>query len=216
MRQHPLTLAGAASFTIDPGARVLETRVYDRDDLAAWQQGILEIDLSDGNGHGTAILSILYDRIQPRLEVEFYLAKILDPGIKGSSLCLLEALEWLVESASPHLINLSLGTTSTALCDPLQDLVSRAAEQGITVYASAGAVPSLPAQLTSVIAVADRGLVPRADPRVKMDQVVTSETVRLYAQDRWCDVPMSTSYACAVAVAEAARSRFPDASTRPR
>lgn len=205
LRQHPLTLGGAASFTLDPAAGLLETRIYDREDLLAWQHGMLEADIGDDHGHGTAVLSILYDQARPGAEVEFYLAKILDRDMKGYSFCLVEALEWLVEVVAPDFINLSLGTTQAVPATRLKELAEQAARRGMTLVCAAGGNPTLPAQLDGVIAVADGGLARSAAAGIKIDHVVAEPSVRVHAGGQWVEHPMTTSYACAVAVAAAMR-----------
>ena len=60
--------------------------------------------------------------------------------MRGDSLCLLEALEWLTQDVRPDLINLSLGTAGRAFEAPLTALLDRAVEQG-SVSCSAPPAP---------------------------------------------------------------------------
>ena len=77
LRGAGLSLAGAASFTVDREARRLESRVHSREELAAWRDGgsVLE-DLEDPHGHGTAVLSILLDQGRAGAGVEWYVASV--------------------------------------------------------------------------------------------------------------------------------------------
>lgn len=209
LREHGLHLAGAASFTLDLEARVLETRGYGREELEAWRDGKTALDLEDTNGHGTAILSILHDRVHPWPDVELYVARILDPRARAHSLCLVEALGWMLDEVGVELLNLSLGTTHRALEAPMREVMDRAVARGAVIACAAGAVPTLPAQLASVVSVGDSALMARVGADVRVDHVVPEREVRLYMGGSWIQVPMTTSFACAVAVAGVLRDGCP-------
>ncbi|QRK07406.1 S8/S53 family peptidase [Archangium violaceum] len=209
LREHALGLAGGARFTLDLDAQVLETRSYDRDELEAWRDGARELDLQDEHGHGTAVLSILYDRVRPWPDVELYVARIFDQEVRGYSLCLVEALRWMLDEVGVELLNLSLGTTHRALEAPMREVIDRAVARGAIIACAAGGVPTLPAQLESVVAVGDPTLMDRVGSEVKVDHVVRERGVKLYMGGSWCEAPMTTSFACAVAVAGVLRDGCP-------
>lgn len=209
LREHAIALEGAACFTLDLDAQVLETRSYERPELEAWRAGESALDLEDTHGHGTAILSILYDQVRPWPDVELYVARVLDQGVRGHSLCLVEALGWMLDEVGVDLLNLSLGTTLRALEAPMREVIDRAVARGAIIACAAGGVPTLPAQLESVVSVGDPALMERAHPDVKVDHVVQEREVKLYMGGRWMQAPMTTSFACAVAVAGVLRDGCP-------
>ncbi|MBN9688149.1 MULTISPECIES: S8/S53 family peptidase [unclassified Corallococcus] len=211
LRGAGLSLAGAASFTVDREARRLESRVHSREELAAWRGGgaVLE-DLEDAHGHGTAVLSILLEQgRRPGADVEWYVARVLDGRMRGDSLGLLEALEWLTRDVRPDLINLSLGTVGRAFEAPLTALLDRAVEQGSLVLCSAGPVSGLPSGLPSVVTVADTAMAHALRKGDIVDHVEASTTVRLYADGAWGERPITSSYACALAAARVLREGCP-------
>lgn len=216
LREHALQLAGGACFTIDLGAQVLETRSYDRDELEAWRNGAGPADLEDEHGHGTAVLSILQDQVRPwPPDLELYVARIFHQEVRAHSLCLVEALGWMLDEVGVELLNLSLGTTQRALEAPMREVIDRAVERGAVVVCAAGELPTLPAHLASVVAVGDPGLMEKVGPGAKVDHVVRERAVRLYMGGRWHEVPMTTSFACAVAVAGVLREGCPPGWRRP-
>ncbi|RKH61563.1 S8/S53 family peptidase [Corallococcus llansteffanensis] len=216
LREHAIPLAGAARFTLDLDAQVLETRAYEHPELEAWRAGESALDLEDTHGHGTAILSILYDQVRPWPDVELYVARVLDQGVRGHSLCLVEALGWMLDEVGVDLLNLSLGTTLRALETPMREVIDRAVARGAVVACAAGGVPTLPAQLESVVSVGDPALMEQAHPDVKVDHVVKEREVKLYMGGRWMQAPMTTSFACAVAVAGVLRDGCPPGWRRGR
>ncbi|AKT39915.1 S8 family serine peptidase [Chondromyces crocatus] len=205
LRRHPLPLVRGASFTLEAATGHLEARVYGREEILAWQRGGAEIELNDTHGHGTAILSILHDQARPAADVELYVARMLDEHLRGSSICFVEALTWLVDDESVDLVNLSLGTANMALADRMQGLINRAVARGVTLVCAAGGVPTWPAQLEGVVAVADGALARSAGADIKIDHVRTEHAVRIYEKGRWVERPMTTSYACAAAAAQVIR-----------
>nr|WP_255651733.1 S8/S53 family peptidase [Corallococcus sp. AS-1-12] len=210
LRGAGLALAGAASFTVDREARRLESRVHSREELAAWRGGdrVLE-DLEDTHGHGTAVLSILMDQGRPGAGVEWYVARVLDGRMRGDSLGLLEALEWLTQDVRPDLINLSLGTVGRAFEAPLTALLDRAVGQGSLVLCAAGPVSGLPSGLPSVVTVADAATAHALRKGDLVDHVEHASKVRLYADGAWVERPITTSYACALAAARVLREGCP-------
>ncbi|RKH17075.1 hypothetical protein D7X74_13590 [Corallococcus sp. CA047B] len=210
LRQHGGPLAGAASFTLDRAARRLESRAHSREELDAWRGGSAVLDdLEDTHGHGTAVLSLLMDAGPRPPNVEWYVARVLDERMRGDSLCLLEALEWLTNDVRPDLINLSLGTVDRAFETPLTELLWRAVRQGAVVVCAAGPVPCLPAGLGAVVTVADAKTARLLGRTDTVDHVEHAPTVRLYASGTWCERPMTSSYACALAVARVLREGCP-------
>ncbi|RKG98710.1 S8/S53 family peptidase [Corallococcus carmarthensis] len=210
LRGAGLSLAGAASFTVDREARRLESRVHSREELAAWRDGasVLE-DLEDTHGHGTAVLSILLDQGRAGADVDWYVARVLDGRMRGDSLCLLEALEWLTKDVRPDVINLSLGTVGRAFEAPLTALLRRAVEQGSVVLCAAGPVSGLPSGMPAVVTVADAAMALALRKGDIVDHVEDAATVRLYADGAWGERPMTSSYACALAAARVLREGCP-------
>ena len=217
LREHGVHLAGAARFSLDLEARVLETRAYERHELEAWREGATALDLEDAHGHGTAVLSLLHDRVRPWPEdVALYVARVLDESVRGHSLCLVEALGWMLDEVGVDVLNLSLGTTLRALEAPMREVTDRAAARGALIVCAAGASPSLPAQLGSVVSVGDTGLLEHVGPDVKVDHVVRERDVRIYMKGQWMPAPMTTSFACAVTVAQVLRGDSPLTGPRRR
>ncbi|RKH63436.1 hypothetical protein D7X96_27870 [Corallococcus interemptor] len=211
LRGEGLSLSGAASFTVDREARRLESRVYSREELAAWRDGACALDdLEDAHGHGTAVLSILAEQgRRPGVDVEWYVARVLDGRMRGDSLCLLEALEWLTQDVRPDVINLSLGTVGRAFEAPLTALLERAVEQGSLVLCAAGPVSGLPSGLPSVVTVADAAMAHALRKGDIVDHVEAAATVRLYADGAFHERPLTSSYACALAAARVLREGCP-------
>ncbi|RKG79809.1 S8/S53 family peptidase [Corallococcus terminator] len=210
LREHGGRLAGAASFTLDRATRRLESRVHSREELEAWRGGDAVLaDLEDTHGHGTSVLSILMDAGPPVPDVEWYVARVLDGTMRGDSLCLLEALEWLTNEVRPEVINLSLGTVVRALEAPLTEVLWRAVRQGTVVVCAAGPMPGLPAGLGAVVTVADTKTAQLLGRTDTVDHIEHAPTVRLYAAGAWCERPMTSSYACALAVARVLREGCP-------
>ncbi|MBM7115546.1 S8/S53 family peptidase [Archangium primigenium] len=199
LREQALRLAGAASFTLDLDSGELETRIYDADELEAWRQGTCALEVEDTHGHGTAVLSLLHAHARPWPDVELYVARIFGHQVHASSLCLVEALDWMLDDVGVDLLNLSLGTTEDGMEAPMREVIDRAVARGAVIVCSAGALPTLPARLPSVMAVGDLELMDRvAGKGVKVDHVVSERTVRIYMGGAWHEAPMTTSYACAV------------------
>ncbi|MBN8228783.1 S8/S53 family peptidase [Corallococcus macrosporus] len=209
LREHSLRLAGAATFTLDLDAQVLEARAYEREELEAWRAGASTLDLEDTHGHGTAVLSILYDQVRPWPDVELYVARVLDRNVRGHSLCLVEAMGWMLDEVGVDVLNLSLGTPHRALEAPMREVVDRAAARGALIASAAGGMPTLPSLLESVVSVGDPALMERVGADVKVDHVVKEREVKLYMGGQWRQVPMTTSFACPVAVAEVLRDGPP-------
>ncbi|MCY1044284.1 S8/S53 family peptidase [Corallococcus sp. bb12-1] len=210
LRERGGRLAGAASFTLDRATRRLESRVHSREELDVWCGGGAALDdLEDTHGHGTAVLSILMDAGPPVPDVEWYVARVLDGTMRGDSLCLLEALEWLTHDVRPDVINLSLGTVVRALEAPLTEVLWRAVRQGTVVVCAAGPVPCLPAGLGAVVTVADAKTARLLGRTDTVDHVEDAPAVRLYAAGAWSELPMTSSYACALAVARVLREGCP-------
>jgi hypothetical protein len=209
LREHALRLAGAARFTLDVEAQVLETHSYERDELDAWRGGTRVLELEDAHGHGTAVLSILYDRVRPWPDVELYVARIFNQEVRAHSLCLVEALGWMLDEVGVELLNLSLGTTLRALEAPMRQVIDRAVARGAVIACAAGAVPTLPACLDSVVAVGDPALMESVGAGVKVDHVVRERAIKVYMGGNWLEAPMTTSFACAVAVADVLRDGCP-------
>ncbi|MHA7628568.1 S8 family serine peptidase [Corallococcus sp. M7] len=209
LREHGVHLAGAASFSLDLDAQVLEARAYERAELEAWRDGTGTLDLEDTHGHGTAVLSILHDQVRPWPDVEVYVARVLDRNSRGHSLCLVEAMGWMLEEVGVDVLNLSLGTPHRTMEASMRELTDRAAARGAVIASSAGAMHTLPAQLESVVSVGDSALLEHVGADVKVDHVVKEREVKLYMGGHWMQVPMTTSFACAVAVAGVLRDGVP-------
>jgi len=199
LREHGLHLAGGASFTLDVDAGELETCVYEPEELEAWRRGGPALALEDTHGHGTAVLSLLYAAVEPwPPDVALYVARIFGEQVRASSVCLLEALRWMLDEVGVELLNLSLGTFEFALEAPLREVLERAVARGAVIVCAAGAEPTLPACLESVVAVGDTALLEHVEAQVRLDHVVRERTARVYGGGTWREVPMTTSFACAV------------------
>jgi hypothetical protein len=81
--------------------------------------------------------------------VQVYVARVLEQNVRGHSLCLVEALGWMLDEVGVDVLNLSLGTPNPAMMSAMHEVVERAVARGATLFIAAGGVPTLPAQLQS-------------------------------------------------------------------
>ena len=111
---------------------------------------------TDHVGHGTACAGII-KRLAP--DVELYSIKVIGADARGSSSGLIAGLRWGVENGM-HVINASLGTIERRSREAISDAVDEAILKGIVVIAAAnnGGYTAWPANLTSVIAVANEAM----------------------------------------------------------
>jgi hypothetical protein len=122
----------------------------------------------------------------------------------------------MLDEVRVDLLNLSLGTTLRALEAPMREVIDRAVARGAVIACAAGGVPTLPAQLESVVSVGDPALMDMVGPEVKVDHVVREREVKLYMGGHWLQAPMTMSFACAVAVAGVLREGCPPGWRRKR
>lgn len=193
--QHDVSITSASSFLYHPDEGVVEGIEYDQKDI---ERGDFP-QLSDEHGHGTAVLSILWKRFKG---AEFVVSKMLDAENKGYSICLVSALEWMIEK-EPDVINMSLGVSDLRLKEELFQLTLLAKSKGIKIFAAASACLTIPAGFGSVITVGDTGLREGfVDPTMmeNIDLFETQKDVEVWWKGEWIKRRMSTSFACALNV----------------
>ncbi|MEO6595128.1 MAG: S8 family serine peptidase [Planctomycetota bacterium] len=105
----------------------------------------------DWLGHGSAVAAVILRYVQ---DVELVALRVFDRDATCTFEAVLHALRHAVDQA-PHLINLSLGTTSLRHRTALQEVLARARQQNcrITAPASYGGLACDPGNLPSVEAV---------------------------------------------------------------
>ena len=72
------------------------------------------------------------------------MARVLDQNVRGHSLCLVEALGWMLDEVGVDVLNLSLGTTHRALDAPMREVMDRAVARGAPIVSAAGGCPPCP------------------------------------------------------------------------
>lgn len=121
---------------------ILDTGISDKSGLqisggTSTVEGITSYN--DDNGHGTVVAGIIgakskaYKGIAP--DASLYAVKVMDKDGNGSTQSLAEGLDWAIRQHM-DVINLSLSFPQQS--NAVQDLLKKAAEQGITVIVAAG------------------------------------------------------------------------------
>ena len=190
----------AANFVIDWDQKVLHSIFYDACDIDSWREGSSDLAIDDQSGHGTAVVSILFQNITD--PVEFYIAKILDKQQSGSAICLLAALRWLISDAKVDVINLSLGTDNWSLQPEMLALVEQADENNCKLFSAAGDIPTLPSELIGVTSVGTSELARNNRNGVKLDCVALPSAVLVFRDRAWMLSEISTSYACPISLSD--------------
>lgn len=108
-------------------------------------------DTIDRVGHGTAVAAAIHEKAP---EATLIAVKIFDRGLVTTGAALVSAIRWSIE-AGAHLINLSLGTTSTDRRAELESVATDAHERHRSIVAAAPTPEHhwLPGALHTVIAV---------------------------------------------------------------
>ncbi|GGH84180.1 hypothetical protein GCM10007362_38630 [Saccharibacillus endophyticus] len=121
---------------------ILDTGISDKSGLkisggTSTVEGVTSYN--DDNGHGTVVAGIIgakskaYKGIAP--DASIYAVKVMDKDGNGSTQSLAQGLDWAIRQRM-DVINLSLSFPQQS--DAVQDLLKKAADQGITVIVAAG------------------------------------------------------------------------------
>lgn len=194
-----INILAAASFDLDKKNKQLEINEYNQDDIKEWLNGTID-HITDENGHGTAVLSIIWKNYQ---NADYIIVKVLDYKLRGNSIILVEALDWLINFVKPNVINLSLGTIDAGVKNKLWYLCEKAKENEIKVFCAASSVISYPASFKNVITVGDYNIIDYIDNVYilhTIDIYCFCHNINLYEESHWIEKKISTSYACAYAL----------------
>jgi subtilisin family serine protease len=149
---HPHVPAVAGGVTISVDLGVGEIRVDDR-------------SFEDRIGHGTAVAAAIHEKVP---EAELWAVKVFESRLSTSAPVLASAIETAVASGA-RIINLSLGTRSSAHRDLLVAAVASATKRGALVVAplEAHGEASYPGSLPGVVGV-------KSDPECAREEVILS------------------------------------------
>jgi subtilisin family serine protease len=113
--------------------------------------GLAHDDFVDRLGHGTAVSAVIREKA-PAAEV--YAVKVFDRELATTGAALVAALQW-ARRQSIHIVNLSLGTTSTSHEAALAHEVGKATAAGVLIVAAGPDERTrwLPGSLPAVVAV---------------------------------------------------------------
>jgi hypothetical protein len=200
LRATSLNINAGANFFIDWKKKILNSIFYDTSDIRNWREGLLDLSIDDQSGHGTAVTSILHRNIAA--PVEFHIAKILDKQQSGSAICLLAAMDWLINDAKVDFINLSLGTDNWVMHSQMQALVEQANENNCKLFSAAGDIPTLPSELVGVTSVGIPALALKNKKGVKLDCIALPSSVLIFRDNQWSMSETSTSYACPITLSD--------------
>jgi len=114
-------------------------------------------DPLDENGHGTWVVGkIAAQGVGIAPECNIYSLRVLGADGSGSVADTTAALRWVLKQPAPHIINMSLGSTSSSYAQ--RQVIAELVARGITIVAAAGnentGEPCYPAAYPDVIAVA--------------------------------------------------------------
>jgi len=130
--------------------------------------GLEHDDFVDRLGHGTAVAAAIHEKAPGAALLG---VKVFDRSLTATGHALAAAIRWSI-AQRVHIINLSLGTTNAAHRPLLEDVVSAAAQAGITVVAAAPDEQHawLPGGITGVVAVELDWACPRDVCHVRHDE----------------------------------------------
>ncbi|MEJ5284676.1 MAG: hypothetical protein ACP5Q5_06830 [Brevinematia bacterium] len=196
VKSYHVNIESAAIFNINPSKSCIEIIEYEKDDIEKWKKGFIN-HLSDESGHGTAVLSILYQKCP---NVYFSLAKILESDNKGYSICLVEALNWMIDIVRPNFMNISLGTDDERIKKKLYRLTKKAKKMGINIYSAIGGEKSYPGVFDTVVGVSKDKVVKQDIKKVEMFN--SNEKVKIFWNGNWEIVEIEPSLACAMVLGD--------------
>jgi subtilisin len=113
---------------------------------------VADTEATDPAGHGTACAGIVL-RLAP--DCRIWSVRILGEAARGQGTALLAALDWAIASGA-DVINVSLGTRSPEMAEPLRSRIDRAYRANAIVVAAASNLPgvrSFPSIFSSLISV---------------------------------------------------------------
>lgn len=113
------------------------------------------INLYDDNGHGTHVAGIAagsgyYKGMAPKSGI--VMLKVLNESGQGNAADVISAIQWIANNHKKYnirIVNMSIGTASSAVNDPLVEAVERLWDMGITVVAAAGNNGPAPGTISS-------------------------------------------------------------------
>ena len=195
IRKYKIQIAKAANFQVNFVNKTIETEIYDQSELT-----FPDCKISDQNGHGTEITSIIFDQLNKKFHINFFIAKILDKNKESNIASLYSALQWMVEIAKPDYLNLSLGTSDKKYSNLIYSLTEKAKDNNIKIFCAASGVKSYPAEFDTVTTVGDLGVVQLGETGKKINIKVDDREVKLYSGNKWIQKNMFSSYASPLAL----------------
>ncbi|MFA8341801.1 MAG: S8 family serine peptidase [Rhodothermaceae bacterium] len=195
IEEHKIQIVQAGNFQVNFAEKTIESEIYDSSELR-----YPDCKIADQNGHGTEVTSIIFDQLNEKFDISFFIAKILDENKESNIASFYSALQWMTEVAKPEYLNLSLGTSDKKYSDLIYSLTEKANNNGIKIFCAASGVKSYPAEFSTVTTVGDKGVVQSGEPGKKIDIQVDDREVKLYSKGRWIKKTMFSSYASPLAL----------------
>jgi len=190
-----IQIVQAANFQVNFVKKTIETEIYDQSEFK-----YADCKITDQNGHGTEITSIIFDQLNKKFNINFFIGKILDKNKESNIASFYSALQWMIEVIKPDYLNLSLGTNNKKYSDLIYSLTEKANNNNIKIFCAASGVKSYPAEFSTVTTVGDVGVVQSGEPGKKIDIQVDDTEVKLYSKGRWIKKNMFSSYASPLAL----------------
>jgi len=202
VKEYGLNITRCASISMKPEDNKIVMLDFDQEDIKNWMDEKTDrvTGISDENGHGTAVASIIRINYPDAL---FSTAKVLEEDNKGYSHCLVEAMKWMVRVIKPDVINMSLGTTDESVKNTIRYLALEAMQRGTIITAASSAFISYPAALPEVYSVGfNSGSVPNYHPIMKdnISHFIEQKNVQVWSNGQYRDSCMSNSYACPMVI----------------
>lgn len=195
LRSETFNIEEASIFQVDWNENTLLSKTYNKGEIFDWITGTTELPIYDPTGHGTAVSSILHRKV--KTPVKYYVAKILDEHLSGSSISLLAATHWLADQVEVDFLNMSLGTNNFKIAEKMNVITQKAKARGCEIFSAAGGTQTLPSELKSVTAVGtshyNYGL-----EWVKVDEICEDSSVEFFKENTWVSEEICTSFACPV------------------
>jgi subtilisin family serine protease len=160
---------------------------------------VIDVEPGDPAGHGTACAGIVV-RLAPACRI--WSVRILGEAARGQGAALLAALDWAIASGA-DVINVSLGTRSPEMAEPLRARIDRAYRANAIVVAAASNLPgvrSFPSIFSSLIAVDSAAIEDHDKFYFRFGRESEIEAPGIYVRAPWPGgsekIVTGTSFAC--------------------
>jgi subtilisin family serine protease len=182
----------------------------------AWK--VVDVEPGDPAGHGTACAGIVL-RLAPACRI--WSVRILGEAARGQNTALLSALDWAISSGA-DVLNVSLGTRSPEMAEPLRARIDRAYRAGAIVVAAASNLPdvrSYPSIFSSLIAVDSAAIDDPDKFYFRFGRESEIEAPGIYVRAAWPGggekIVTGTSFACPHVAGHVARLLSANPGLRP-